>query len=88
MGGAGCFGRPIEICSECYPLEAHFVLIPYPEIISMLLNDGVNPGNGKRLLKRETVTGIKSSHKSIGSEQTNHGDRDVHGPNTRPSAQL
>lgn len=39
QGGAGCFARPAEYC----------------QIIAMLLNDGVHPGTGSRILKKETV---------------------------------
>ncbi|CAG8000356.1 unnamed protein product [Penicillium olsonii] len=39
MGGAGCFGTPIEYC----------------RIIATLLNDGVSPSTGARLLKSEMV---------------------------------
>ncbi|KIX96886.1 uncharacterized protein Z520_07606 [Fonsecaea multimorphosa CBS 102226] len=38
-GGAGCFARPSQYC----------------QIIAMLLNDGVHPGTGNRILKKETV---------------------------------
>ncbi|KAK5306481.1 hypothetical protein LTR99_002172 [Exophiala xenobiotica] len=38
-GGAGCFARPSQYC----------------QVIAMLLNDGVHPGTGERLLKKETV---------------------------------
>ncbi|KIX10074.1 uncharacterized protein Z518_01155 [Rhinocladiella mackenziei CBS 650.93] len=39
QGGAGCFARPAQYC----------------QIIAMLLNDGVHPGTGQRILKKETV---------------------------------
>jgi len=38
-GGAGCFAKPAEYC----------------QIIATLLNDGVHPGTGNRILKKETV---------------------------------
>lgn len=38
-GGAGCFAKPAEYC----------------QIIATLLNDGVHPGSGNRILKKETV---------------------------------
>lgn len=38
-GGAGCFARPNQ----------------YAQIIATLLNDGVHPGSGNRILKKETV---------------------------------
>ncbi|KAK6367990.1 hypothetical protein LTS17_010143 [Exophiala oligosperma] len=38
-GGAGCFARPTDYC----------------QIIAMLLNDGVHPGTGSRILKKETI---------------------------------
>ena len=38
-GGAGCFAKPAEYC----------------QIIATLLNDGVHPGTGSRILKKETV---------------------------------
>jgi hypothetical protein len=38
-GGAGCFAQPREYC----------------QIIAMLLNDGVHPGTGHRVLQEETV---------------------------------
>ncbi|EXJ72316.1 beta-lactamase [Cladophialophora psammophila CBS 110553] len=38
-GGAGCFARASQYC----------------QIIAMLLNDGVHPGTGNRILKKETV---------------------------------
>ncbi|KAI9043606.1 serine hydrolase domain-containing protein [Aspergillus affinis] len=40
MGGAGCFGKPVELC----------------QLITVLLNDGTHPKTGVRLLKPETVT--------------------------------
>jgi len=39
QGGAGCFARPTDYC----------------QIIATLLNDGVHPGTGQRILKKETV---------------------------------
>ena len=39
QGGAGCFAKPAEYC----------------QIIAMLLNDGVHPGTGAKILKKETV---------------------------------
>ncbi|KAE8138368.1 beta-lactamase family protein [Aspergillus pseudotamarii] len=39
MGGAGCFGKPVEYC----------------KIIATLLNDGTDPKTGTQLLKPETV---------------------------------
>ena len=39
QGGAGCFARPAQYC----------------QIIATLLNDGVHPGSGNRILKKETV---------------------------------
>lgn len=39
QGGAGCFARPTDYC----------------QVIAMLLNDGVHPGTGQRILKKETV---------------------------------
>ena len=38
-GGAGCFAKPAEYC----------------QIIATLLNDGVHPGTGSTILKKETV---------------------------------
>jgi hypothetical protein len=38
-GGAGCFAKPAE----------------YVQILSTLLNDGVSPKTGNRILKKETV---------------------------------
>ncbi|GAB1193235.1 hypothetical protein APSETT444_002438 [Aspergillus pseudonomiae] len=43
MGGAGCFGKPIEYC----------------KIIATLLNDGTDPRTGTQLLRPETVKGKK-----------------------------
>ncbi|RAH79673.1 beta-lactamase family protein [Aspergillus japonicus CBS 114.51] len=39
MGGAGCFGKPLEYC----------------RIIATLLNDGTSPNTGAKLLQPETV---------------------------------
>ncbi|PLB49682.1 beta-lactamase family protein [Aspergillus steynii IBT 23096] len=39
MGGAGCFGKPVEFC----------------QLISVLLNDGTHAKTGTQLLKPETV---------------------------------
>ncbi|KAJ5380092.1 beta-lactamase family protein [Penicillium cataractarum] len=39
MGGAGCFGKPIDYC----------------RIIATILNDGLSPNTGARILKPETV---------------------------------
>ncbi|GAD97659.1 beta-lactamase family protein [Paecilomyces variotii No. 5] len=39
MGGAGCFGKPVEYC----------------RVIGMLLNDGTSPNTGAQILKPETV---------------------------------
>jgi len=38
-GGAGCFAKPIEYC----------------QILATLLNDGVHPATGHRLLQKETI---------------------------------
>ncbi|OGM44169.1 beta-lactamase family protein [Aspergillus bombycis] len=43
MGGAGCFGKPIEYC----------------KIIATLLNDGTDPKTGIQLLRPEIVKGKK-----------------------------
>ncbi|CAG8931608.1 unnamed protein product [Penicillium salamii] len=39
MGGAGCFGKPVQFC----------------RIIATMLNDGVSPNTGAKLLRPETV---------------------------------
>jgi CubicO group peptidase (beta-lactamase class C family) len=63
MGGAGCFGKPIEYCSKYMDRAAQFYVILsmlnfIQGILATMLNRGLSPNTGARILNAETVDGL------------------------------
>ncbi|KAJ5590570.1 hypothetical protein N7450_004542 [Penicillium hetheringtonii] len=56
-GGGGLWAKPSEFCSMFLSLNQYleFVLKRYAEILSTLLNQGISPCTGYRILKEENI---------------------------------